>query len=413
MSRVVVIGAGLAGWVAANRLADNGHSVVLLHKGLGGLQLGQGSIDVFGYDPARVTNPIAAVAAASAPHPYATLGTGSVVAAVAYLRQLLPDLLVGDLEANYQLPTAVGAIRPTCLAQPSMIAGNAHDGASWVIVGLRRLKDFSAELIAANLSRTELPDGGRLQARAITIDVAARESEIDSTGLTFARAFDDPDFRKRFTAALAPQLKPGETVGLPAVLGLADPTAWSDVAANLGHDVFEIPLPPPSVLGMRLDQALRARALEVGVRVVPGVRTVAFDAEGGRVRSVSIATEPAPRSFTADAFVLATGGFESGALELDSYGQVHETLFDLPVTTVDTALFHGDYWGPEQPLFTIGVPVNAAMQPVDASGASVYANLHAAGGILAGNAGWRDKTGDGVAAASALAAADAIGKERP
>lgn len=413
MSRMVVIGAGLAGWVAANRLADSGHSVVLLHKGLGGLQLGQGSFDVFGYTPHRVTNPMAAVAGAPAGHPYATIGTAAVVAAVDYVKQLLPELLFGDPEANYQLPTAVGAIRPTCLAQPSMLAGQVRADASWVIVGLRRLKDFSADLIAANLSRTELPDGGRLQARAITIDVAAREEEIDSTGLTFARAFDDPAFRARFAAALAPQLKPGETVGLPAVLGINDPLAWSDVAQALGHDVFEIPLPPPSVLGMRLDQALRARAMAAGVRVVSGVRTVAFDAQDGRVRSVSIATEPAPRVFTGDAFVLATGGFESGALELDSYGQVHETLFDLPVTSVDGPLFHGDYWGPEQPLFSVGVPVNAAMQPLDAAGRRVYANLYAAGGILAGAAGWRDKTGDGVAAASALVAADAIGKELP
>lgn len=413
MSRVVVIGAGLAGWVAANRLADSGHSVVLLHKGLGGLQLGQGSFDVFGYGPHRVTNPMAAVAGAPAEHPYATIGTAAVVAAVDYVKHLLPELLFGDPEANYQLPTAVGAIRPTCLAQPSMLAGQVRADASWVIVGLRRLKDFSADLIAANLSRTELPDGGRLQARAITIDVAARDNEIDSTGLTFARAFDDPEFRTRFAAALAPQLKPGETVGLPAVLGLNDPLAWSEVAQALGHDVFEIPLPPPSVLGMRVDQALRARAVAAGVRVVSGVRTVAFDAQDGRVRSVSIATEPAPRVFTGDAFVLATGGFESGALELDSYGQVHETLFDLPVTSVDGPLFHGDYWGPEQPLFSVGVPVNAAMQPLDAAGQRVYANLYAAGGILAGAAGWRDKTGDGVAAASALVAADAIGKELP
>lgn len=411
MSRVVVIGAGLAGWIAANRLAEGGHSVVVLHKGLGGLQLGQGSVDVFGYNPDRVTNPISAVASAPGEHAYASIGAPTVLDAVAYVKKLLPGLLVGDPEANYQLPTAVGAIRPTCLVQPSMVAGQVRDGASWVIVGLRRLKDFSADLIAANLSRTVLPDGGRLQARAITIDVAARESEIDSTGLTYARAFDEAEFRARFAAALAPHLKPGEVVGLPAVLGLDDPLAWSDVAQALGHEVFEIPLPPPSVLGMRLDQALRSRAVAAGVRVVPGVRTVAFEAQGGRVRSVSIATEPEPRAFTADAFVLATGGFESGALELDSYGQVHETLFDLPVTTVDAALFHGDYWGPEQPLFSIGVRVDAAMQPLDGSGRRVYANLYAAGGILAGGAGWRDKTGDGVAAASALAAADAIGKE--
>ncbi|HRA06267.1 MAG TPA: FAD-binding protein, partial [Propionicimonas sp.] len=58
MSRIIVIGAGLAGLVAANRLADAGAKVTLLTKGLGGLQLGQGTIDVLGYRPQRVTNPI-------------------------------------------------------------------------------------------------------------------------------------------------------------------------------------------------------------------------------------------------------------------------------------------------------------------------------------------------------------------
>jgi glycerol-3-phosphate dehydrogenase subunit B len=412
MSRVVVIGAGLAGLVAANRLADGGAEVVLLHKGLGGLQLGQGTIDVFGYDPARVTNPIKAAGAVATTHPYAAIGTRAVLGGLRYLKELLPDLLVGDPEANYQLPTAVGAIRPTCLAQPSMVAGHVTEGAKLVIVGIRQLKDFHPQLVAENLARTTLPDGGQLQARHLWVDVPAREPEVDSSGLTYARAFDHPEFRVRFAKALSGLLADDEIVGLPAVLGLADPGAWRDLAGKLGHQVFEIPLPPPSVPGLRLNAALTAKALTAGVRIVPGVRTTAFTATDSQVRSVSIATVPAPRQFSADAFVLATGGFESGALELDSYSVVRETLFDLPLSGLDAGpLVHGDYWGAQQPLFAVGVAVGPDLRVLDARGAAVYDNLYAAGGIIAGASGWAEKSGDGIALASAIAAADSILKE--
>lgn len=413
MSRVIVIGAGLAGLVAANRLTAGGAKVTLLAKGIGGLQLGQGTIDVLGYAPDRVTNPVltmSAVASARPEHPYAAIGAAAVHTGIEYLKSLLgAELLVGDAEANYQLPTAVGAIRPTCLAQPSMIAGHVADGAKLAIVGIRRLKDFHPRLIAENLSRTPLPDGGRLTARPLTVDVPARDSEVDSSGLTYARAFDDPDFRARFAAAVQPLLAEGETVGLPAVLGLKDRGAWSDLAERLGHPVFEIPLSPPSVPGMRLNEALLDLAKAAGVRVVNGSRTVSVRIEDGRVLGVTVATAGAPREFTGDAFVLATGGFESGALTLDSYGTVTETTFGLPLAGLDAgALIHGDYWGAEQPLFRVGVRVGKDMRVVDGVGAVVHPNLYAAGGIIGGSSRWAEKSGDGIALGSAVQAADSI-----
>ena len=412
VSRVVVIGAGLAGLVAANRLAGRGLSVTLLTKGIGGLQLGQGTIDVLGYAPDRVTNPVltlSAIASAQPEHPYAVIGAGPLHTGVEYLKELLgPDLLVGDVETNYQLPTAVGAIRPTCLASPSMVAGHVRDGQQVVVVGLRRLKDFHPKLIAANLARTPLPDGGRLTARSLSVDVPARDGEVDSSGLTYARAFDDPGFRERFATTLAPFLAEGETVGLPAVLGLKDLAAWRDVAERLGHPVFEIPLPPPSVPGMRLNEALTALAKAAGVRIVNGSRTVAVRVSDGVVRGVTVATAGAPREFTADVFVLATGGFESGSLALDSHGRVTETLFGLPLGGTEGDLVHGDYWGAEQPLFRVGVRVAKDMRVVDAGGTVVHPNLFAAGGIIGGSSRWAEKSGDGVALASAVQAADAI-----
>jgi glycerol-3-phosphate dehydrogenase subunit B len=412
MTRVVVIGAGLAGLVASIRLADAGARVALLNKGTGGLQLGQGTIDVLGYSPERVQRPLdelAGFADRHPGHPYGLLDAALVGRSVDYLKELLgPGLVTGDPAVNLQLPTAVGAIRPTALASPSMTAGACVDGAEFVIVGLRRLKDFYPELVAANLSRTDLPGGGRLRARPVVLDIPVREHEVDSSGLTYARALDEPDYRRRFAQAVKAVVGEGETVGLPAVLGLDDHGAWAEIAELIGAPVFEIPLPPPSVPGMRQNRALLARAKAAGVRVVPGSRVTGFRSSGGAVDSVQLATAGGDRDFVAEAFVLATGGFESGSLTADSYHNLHEAVFDLPLRRPEGPLVHGDYWGDPQPLFAVGVETDDTMLVRHPGGDPVYTNLYAAGGILAGATRWQEKSGEGIAVASAVRAADSI-----
>ncbi|MDU4244759.1 MAG: FAD-binding protein, partial [Varibaculum cambriense] len=62
----------------------------------------------------------------------------------------------------------------------------------------------------------------------------------------------------------------------------------------------------------------------------------------------------------------------------------------------------------DQPLFEVGVQVDSQMRVLDASGDPLYQNLYAAGGLLAGATRWREKSGDGIALASALRACDTI-----
>ena len=74
-------------------------------------------------------------------------------------------------------------------------------------------------------------------------------------------------------------------------------------------------------------------------------------------------------------------------------------------------LVHGDYWGPEQPLFRVGVRVGRDMRVLDGAGVVVHPNLYAAGGVIGGTSRWAEKSGDGIALGSAVLAADSILKE--
>jgi len=349
--------------------------------------------------------PLLAVADAPAGHPYAAIGADAVRDGLAFVRELAGGLLAGDENQNVLLPTAAGAVRPTCLAQPSMLAGRCVDGAKFAIVGLKRLKDFHPALVAGNLARAVLPGGGRLRARPLMVDVPAREGEADSSALTYARAFDTPGFPLLLAAAIRPLLEDDETVGLPAMLGTR-PDGWHALEEQLGHPVFEIPLPPPSVPGLRLNDALTTAAKDAGVRFVLGSFVHDVHAGAGHVVSVSIDSTGHPHEFLADAFVLATGGFESGALTIDSSGTLTESVFGLPVTAVGSP-FGDELWAPHA-LFAQGVRVDASMRALNGGGVPVYDNLYVAGGLLGGAQRWQEKSGEGIALGSAIKAAGSI-----
>lgn len=409
MSRVVVIGAGLAGLTAALRLAKAGARVTLTTKGPGGLHLSQGTVDVLGYAPDRVTRPLEAIASLAETHPYAGVGADAVGSAVSWLAaQLGPDLLVGDPATNFQLPTAVGALRPTALAQPSMVAGDAVGGRSYAVVGVRQVKDFPPDLIAGNLARTTAPDGSKLSATSAWVNLQARRGEADPTSQTYARSMDDVAFAEQFARLVAKAAGKGDVVALPAVLGMHRRGVWQQVAEIVGRPVCEIPLPPPSVPGMRLYEALLALIRAAGVRFIQGSRITGFTSQAGRLANVTLAAAGGPRQLAADAFVFAPGGFESGALEVDSHGAIREPVFGLPLSADNAQdLIPEKYWGPH-PLFEVGVWVDGAGRPVDAGGGVVHENLYVAGGIIAGAERYRDKSGDGIAVATAVRAADHI-----
>jgi glycerol-3-phosphate dehydrogenase subunit B len=381
--------------------------VAVLAKGVGSTHLAPATIDVLGYAPDRVDAPGAALEqliAARPDHPYALLGSEVVADALSWFAQIVPSsplpgyVYGGSLEHNQLLPTAVGALRPSALVPETMANGEASGLKRVCIVGTPALRDFHPSLCAANLARAGI------DARAVSLDMKLERADMNALGL--ARHFDDEQWRRQFCAELALALRSEEQVGLPAMLGLRDPhEVLADVEHRLGRRVFEIPTLPPSVPGMRLYEILRSALRAAGGRLVLGAEVVSSDRAGDRVTAVSTHAAGRDLVYVAPWFVLASGGFASGGIELDSHWVTHERVLGLPLRGVpaeDEPRFVATYLD-EQPLARVGVAVDSDLR---AEGAE---NVVVAGAALPGAIPWREGSGEGIALASGYRAAQVAG----
>jgi glycerol-3-phosphate dehydrogenase subunit B len=404
---VVVIGTGLAGLTAALRLAEGGARVLVLAKGVGATHLSAGTIDVLGYMPERVEHPgeaLGRLAAERPEHPYALLGADAVSGAVDWFKarvaggSLAPYAYTGGLEENLLLPTAVGVPRPSAVVPETMAGGDLRRDAPIFVVGFRGFKDFHPALLAETLRRSGIA------ARSAELDLVP-EGRVDVNSLGYARAFDDPAFRAEVTAQLVGRLRADERVAFPAVLGIADPHgAWAELEQRLARPVFEIPTLPPSVPGMRLFAILRDALRRAGGRVILNAVVTGAEREGGRAGAVRVRVGLREERRGCDWVVLATGGFASGGLELDSRWTARETALGLPVAGVPAPgdeRFSPGYFD-DHPIARAGVAVDAELRPAG------YENVLVTGATLAGAEPWREKSGDGISLATGYRAAELV-----
>ena len=412
MTDVVVIGTGTAGLAAAIRCRRAGLRVTLLAKGVGSTHLAPGLVDVLGYDPEPVENPserLPGYIVRNAEHPYARIGADAIARSMEWFKGLFSGYAyLGGLEKNFLLPTAIGAVKPSALVPETMAAGDLRNGGRFLFVGLRQLKDFYPALAAQNVAKTKPPSGAEISARAVQIEPPAG-GEADVTSMAFARKFDDDaDFLETVATQIAAHLEDEDAVGLPAVLGVQRPhEIWTRLQGILGRPVFEIPGLPPSVPGVRLHDTLLARFQSAGGRVVMGAGAVGADTDGDRVTAVRVSTAARIKAFPARHFVLATGGFGSGAIEMTSTWTVRENVFGLPVAGVPAEgkeRFNPSYFG-RHPMAGAGIRVDDSLRPLDEEGNRLFENVTVAGACIAGSEAWREKSGEGISLSSGHKAA--------
>jgi glycerol-3-phosphate dehydrogenase subunit B len=344
-------------------------------------------------------------------HPYRFLAQTAIKTGLEKFKKLVNHTLdfQGGINRNFLLPSAAGAIHPTCLAPASMANGDVGQRGRMLIVGFTELRDFYPSLISRNLNAQKL----NVQTSALTIDLPqplAGKSNI--TPIELAAAFDQPEFRRQVVKAVKGKDRGYGRVGFPAALGLekhAD--VMKDLQRQLGKLVFEINTLPPSVPGRRLFDALKTVFLQAGGRLILGSKVVDGLIKDSRVEQIRIETASRFKLIMAESYVLATGGIFGGGLQTDESGRMWESIFGLPVVA-DTNRHH---WFASnflasggQPVANYGIKVNQQFNPLDNGNKVVAKNLFVAGALLAGSNWVAGRTGSGVAVASAVAIAERL-----
>ncbi|MFN2197479.1 MAG: FAD-dependent oxidoreductase, partial [Anaerolineales bacterium] len=216
----LIIGAGLAGLTAAWRLSAQGKKVKLVTKGWGATHWASGCIDLIGYYPIKNANLIDAPVSVLARlvleqpnHPYAQVNMKRIDEALKEFQDLCAEAeypMQGSIQTNWLLPTAAGAIRPTCLAPETFIAGDLSDSSPMLLVGIDGFNDFYPQLVSANLGA----QGFSSEAVIIQLPGLQKNQRIDT--MVLARYFNDPATTVELAEAIKPHLKTAKRVGLPA-----------------------------------------------------------------------------------------------------------------------------------------------------------------------------------------------------
>ncbi|ELY96704.1 anaerobic glycerol-3-phosphate dehydrogenase subunit B [Natrialba chahannaoensis JCM 10990] len=444
---VLVIGGGLAGATAALAAADAAEDarIRLVTYKQSTLRHASGLIDVLGYAPGGVSDgengqeqgqnqnqtpvadPFTALESLPESHPYQRVGVDAVREALAFFDEIAGDAYAGShTEMNALVPTHGGTVKPTARYPVSTAEGLASDDRDTLLVGFETLPDFDAPLAAAHLEAAGAP----FDARGVTLSFPGIVRD-DAKVTRYAHLLDHNErvetltgktgAREALAATVEPHLDGESRVGFPAVLGDDHPAAVRETLSDaLGADTFEVPMGPPSLPGLRLEDLLYDALESAGVRVTSGVPVVDYET----AVADSTADEPATAAIDhvvvdrngaeipheADQYVLATGGLVGKGVE-SNRERVTEGIFDcyVPHATDRYDWFVDDVFG-EQPYARFGVVPDEDLRPLDADGNLEFSNLRAAGSVLGGYDYAAEKSGAGVSLATGYVAGTRAGE---
>ncbi|MBB5335416.1 anaerobic glycerol-3-phosphate dehydrogenase subunit GlpB [Pectinatus brassicae] len=413
-SDILIIGNGISGLFAACVAADKGKKVQILSYGAGTLTIGGGIIDVLGYtdEGTPVADPMQAIAAMDAKHPYAKVGADTAKKALDTFLKITEEEgfpYIGSANENIWLPTAIGNFKPSCLVPRTMNGKALIAAKNILVIGFDTMKDFYADMATKNIAK-RLPDKN-VEQLIVELKFEYERDLRDISAMDVARWLETEAGYRSFVDQVKSHVKPDTAIVLPPVLGL-DPNykILDTLEKELDCALVEVSSLPPAVTGTRLTKMMTAYAKKRGVQIIEKARVVGSEIIDGKCQAVITEGFDRQRKFYADQFILATGGVYGGGL-VAKIGAMTEPVFniDIDVPKVQTEWSHKDLFGDKKQIFAqFGVNVNSELTPLAADGKEVASNVKVVGRSLAGYDFCVEKSGNGVALITAYKAAAAF-----
>lgn len=397
---LIVIGMGLSGLMAAKTAAEREKKVLLIGKGIGTLCLFSNTIDLMGTLSTEVplNESLPQWLEDHPEHPYGKVGMEKIEEALSSFLSFFPPPYTFQSRngTNSLVPTGAGTLRPTYLIPSTMMKGLGFKGKKTLVVGFKGYKDFYAQRFADLFG-----------CRSVTVDIAeAGDREV--SGTTLARWMEEASFRERLVEEVKKALRGEALLGFPAVLGLQDPMAVRrDLEKKTGTSVFEVPVLPPSMPGMRIFNTFRRKLIERGVLFLLGHAVSRILLRGNRVEGVEVSHPPLTNTYKGERMLLATGRFIGGGLKADGL-RIEEPLLGLPVTQPSSreGWFAETFFAPSgHPIHRAGIEADRMFRPLDEKGRPVFENVWAAGTILAHQDSLLEKSKEGIEIATGYTAA--------
>jgi glycerol-3-phosphate dehydrogenase subunit B len=439
---LIVIGMGLSGLMAAKTAAESGQKVLIIGKGMGSISLFSNTIDVLGLPPLMEPKTIKMEPHKQAPdvdtkvrrgehpvpegqfthgqvsgllgtgmrdslsqwikehpeHPYSKVGLEKIEEALSSFLSLFPPPYSFQTIANMNclLPTGAGTLRPTYLIPMTMVGGVSANEGNTLIIGFRGFKDFYTHYVA-----------DQLKYRGITLSFPDVLHQ-DMTATALARLMEKKSFRENIGWEIKKQLHGESRVGFPALLGMHDPVlVKEDLEEIIGAKVFEIPILPPSIPGMRIFNRFKEWLIQKGVTFLLGYSVSKATLKGKRCERIEVRHPPVITSYSADRYILATGRFIGGGLKANDE-KIFEPIFNLPLSQPPSreGWFRNSFFSDlPHPIYQSGILIDSSFRPVDEREELILENVRVAGSILAHHHSIDEKSREGIEISTGYTAA--------
>ncbi len=414
---VLVAGEGFSGLCAAIFAAKAGKRVLIVTRGAGVLAIGGGSIDVLGTDTDGRTlcSPFDGFASLPPRHPYSLVGEETVRDALTAFLELCDEggyPHVCSDKGNVRLITALGTTKPSFIVPRTLSMRGLETADTVYVVGVEGLKDFSPKLVVEGLSDRALCSGKNLIPLVLP---APFRLQRDLGTLDLARYLDSREGTEWLVRELRAATESSRSASIPSILvppilgTRPNYIVHEAVEKGIGMPVHEIVALAPAVTGLRLYTMLSDLLRKYGVDVIEQAEVTGSVVNNGYCEALLTSSGGRERRYAAKHFIIATGGVLGEGFRTTP-DRAWEPIFnlDLPLAPCSPEWSQASLF-PEAPLrhgfALLGPRVDRNLRPLAADNSPLCSNVFFVGKTLGGYDHATEKSGNGVALATAWFAA--------